>query len=707
MPNISRTAALAMFRVHIENGLTVAAGIGLTGLLAGWILGFDAAIAAATGAVCISISDQPDPLRLKPWILGWALVIAIAFTALTAFAQFWWPPYGLVALVIFTGLWTGLISAYGKRGLILSMTGVLTFVYAMGRHFPEAGDAVFYLELFAAGALFYALYSGIAALLLDDRVRRLLLGEAMRGFATYLRAKAVLYNPDMEGPAVFRGLIDAHAALIDRLQAARDAIFSRRNHVIQKKRIDSLIALLDAFETMLSSDADFELLKRSERRDLKWRIHDFILLIADEVERLTLALRSRHARVAPRLHKSEDHELVGTISDANREHPEEEAIDHAFFVTANKLVLAESHVAALAKTLDWETPPSTLSSELDLNLFQQSGPRGLAVLAQQFDLDKPALRFAIRLSLAMLTGTLITLAFPRFAHANWILLTIALIMRANFSITRRRRWDRITGTLIGCAVAVVLIALAPPALLLTAIVLAIGLSHAYAGVRYRITAVGASISSLLLLHFSQPMVHPQFLERVADTLIGAGLSYVFSFLLPHWERNDLPRLIKALLAADRNFAEAALRRVHARQPYRLARKKTLDAVALLSQTIRRLADEPNTNRRTLASLNELLGANYAFASDLASMPILMKTRGTELHPDRADAQISATRAAVTELLAKGPGTESAASAVAQDSQENFAMIVLARRLAHIELSARKVARLAARPVIAHENEHAH
>jgi hypothetical protein len=162
-----------------------------------------------------------------------------------------------------------------------------------------------------------------------------------------------------------------------------------------------------------------------------------------------------------------------------------------------------------------------------------------------------------------------------------------------------------------------------------------------------------------------------------------------------------------LLAADRNFAEAALRRVHARQTYRLARKKTLDAVALLSQTIRRLADEPNTNRRTLASLNELLGANYAFASDLASMPILMKTRGAELHPDRADAQISATRATVTTLLANGPGMDGAASPDAQDSQENFAMTVLARRLAHIELSARKVARLAARPVIADEGEHAH
>ena len=238
------------------------------------------------------------------------------------------------------------------------------------------------------------------------------------------------------------------------------------------------------------------------------------------------------------------------------------------------------------------------------------------------------MRFGIRLSLAMTAGLVLTLIFPRFAHANWVLLTIALIMRANFSITRRRRWDRITGTLIGCAVAVMLIAVAPPALLLAVIVLAIGLSHAYAGVQYRITAVGASISSLLLLHFSAPLVHPQFFERVVDTLIGAGLSYAFGFLLPNWERNDLPRLVKELLAADGIYADAALRRVHLRQPYRLARKRTLDAVAQLSGAIRRLADEPKTNRRTLATLNELLGANYALASDLASMPVLMKVRGS-------------------------------------------------------------------------------
>jgi uncharacterized membrane protein YccC len=708
MANIPRAAALALFRIHIENGLSVAAGVGLTGLLAGLALGFDAAVMAAAGALCVSISDQPDPLHLKPWILGWALTIAVGFTGLTAFAQVWGEPYAPVAVVAFTGLFTGLISAYGKRGLTLSMTGVLTLVYAMGRRFETFGDAFFYLDIFAAGALVYALYAWGFAIAFDDRARRLLLAEAMRGFATYLRAKAALYNPDMEGPSAFRALIDAHAALIERLQSARDAIFSRRRHALQKKRVDSLIALLDAFETMLSSDADFELLRRSQRRELRWRINAFILTVADEVENLTLALRHRRTEVAIRGRGDDETALLTAVEDANRDAAETEALDHAYYVTANKLALASGHVTALARTLDQDTPPSPLSAELDFAPFQQRVPRGLGLLAQQFDFDRPALRFGIRLSLAMLTGLALTLVFPRFAHANWVLLTIALIMRANYSVTSQRRLDRITGTLIGCAAAVALIATLPPALLLAAIVLAIGLSHAYAGVRYRITAAAASISSLVLLHFSDPSVHPQFFERVVDTLIGAGLSYVFSFLLPSWERNDLPRLVNALLAADSAFAEAALRRVHPRQPYRLARKRILDAVAQLSGVIRRMAREPNANRRTLATLNELLGANYALASDLASMPVLVKVRGAELDGARADADIAAARNRVLALLAnRTPATSPAAARESLSGlKENFAMTVLARRLAHIEHTAARVARLAARPLGNHEDDDA-
>jgi uncharacterized membrane protein YccC len=278
-------------------------------------------------------------------------------------------------------------------------------------------------------------------------------------------------------------------------------------------------------------------------------------------------------------------------------------------------------------------------------------------------------------------------------------------MRANYSITRRRRWDRISGTLIGCALAVFFINTLPAPLLLVAIVLAVGTSHAYGTVKYRVTAIGASISSLLLLHFVDPLVHPQFFERIVDTLIGGGLSWAFGYLLPSWEREDLPKTVQGLLKADAAYAAAALTRHHVMPRYRLARKKALDAVAQLSGAIRRLADEPNANRRALASLGELLGAHYLLASDLSSMPVLVKLRARELDADQADAAINAVRARVVQLLDPSAPSrgEDDISHVPRDSlsgmQGSMAMEVLARRLDHIEHAARKVAHLAARPVI--------
>jgi uncharacterized membrane protein YccC len=695
-----RNLALAVFRVHIENGLSVALGVGLTGLAVGWGGGFTAAVAAATGAVAVSISDQPDPLRQKPWILGFALAIVIFFTALASFARFY--PFTFLAATAFTGLFTGLISAYGKRALTLSMTAILAFVFAMGQHLATPAEAASHLAITALGATLYACYAGIFAWIFDDRGRRLLLAEAMRAFATYLRAKAVLYNPDAEGTAPFHVLIDAYAALVDRLQTARDALFARRSHPVQLKRIDTLIALLDAFETMLSSDADFELLRRSSRRDLKWRINALITHIAEQVDGLTLVLRSRHAQVAIGSHAAECDSLIAAVREINETSPENPASDHAFAVTAAKLKLAASHIALLALALDRNTPPSRLAVELDLTPFRAPVPHGFSILLRQFDFKAPALRYAIRLMLAMTAGLGLTLVFPRFAHANWILLTIALIMRASYSVTTRRRWDRVTGTLIGCAIAVALIYTLPPTLLLTAIVIAVGVSHAYGAVKYRVTAVAASVSSLVLLHFSAPLDHPQFFERIGDTLIGAGLSWGFSFLLPYWEKSDLPRIVRGLLAADTAFADVALRLAPSRQAYRLARKKAVDAVAQLSGAIRRLADEPNIHRRALAALTELLGANYLLASHLVSMPVLMQLRGNDLAPEAAD-EIEAARSKVLALLSPDANSGAAIATppheALADMPVNTAMTVLARRLAHIEHAAEKVARLAARPIL--------
>ncbi|HEY5347027.1 MAG TPA: FUSC family membrane protein, partial [Rhizomicrobium sp.] len=580
--------------------------------------------------------------------------------------------------------------------------GMLAFVFAMAARFGDTTEVWNHLLLFSGGALAYAGYALAMAYIFDDRVRRLLLAEAMRAFVVYLRAKAALYDSARDTDAAFRTLIDAHAALVERLQDARNALYARRQSPRQLRRIDTLIALLDSFEIVLSSDADIETLQRSAHHHLMRRLSALTSAIADEVEELTLALRAAKAQTRKRDHAPLRAAIAAEVErlDAAGKDDAEAQIVAAFRSTADKLSHADMHVARLAAALDKDTPPSTIAQELDLAAFRQRTPLIWDHLTRQFSLGSPALRYAIRLSLAMAAGLLLTQALPGLVHGNWVLLTIALIMRANYSVTRQRRWDRITGTLQGCVLAVIFVDTLPQGVLLAAIVLGIGVSHAYGAVQYRVTAVSASITALLLLHFETPIASHLVFTRITDTLIGAGLSYVFSFLLPSWERKDLPRIVRALLAADAAYAREALAREFVRHNYRLARKRALDMVGALAGAARRLADEPGANRNELAALGKLLGANYLLASDLSSMPILMRLRGKELEPVESDALIGAARETVIALLSP------AAADIDEDKthlpREGFSGLelhtgigVLTRRLVHIEHAARKVARLAA------------
>ena len=86
----------------------------------------------------------------------------------------------------------------------------------------------------------------------------------------------------------------------------------------------------------------------------------------------------------------------------------------------------------------------------------------------------------------------------------------------------------------------------------------------------------------------------------------------------------------------------------------------------------------------LAALGELLAANYLLASDLSSMPVLVKLRAKELDPPGAEAAIAAARARVVGVLKPDGGAEE----LQVDDQRpglgamqgSEAMEVLARRL---------------------------
>jgi uncharacterized membrane protein YccC len=698
---LPRRLGLALFRLHIENGLAVALGMFAVGAGFYLIAGLSVTVLAYTGALCASIVDQPSRFSIKPPIFGSTIIATSLISFLAALTGGHALPLGiLIASLSFAA---ALISAYGRRALGIGIAGILALVIGLTGEKETTTAALANTVVFAEGGVAYALFALFMAALLDDRNRRIVLGEALRAFANYLEAKAAAFDPEETHKPALRALIEAHGVLTDSLQVARDMVYAGRITPRRRRHIDALTALVDCFEQILSSDADLEILRRAAHRHLLRRMRALITDIGYDIEALVIALAISRKDTHPPEHR--DHldamaNEIARISSGPPAGPDEEIARAAFQSTYTKLMRAIAQLQRLHMAICAPKSPSE-HSNLNFVAFMQQETTSPRVLLAQFHLRSPTMRYAIRLTLAMTAGYAITLLFPNYVHGGWILLTTGLIMRANYSITRQRRNDRLAGTLLGCIVAAALIYFLPGIWPLFGVIFGVGLSHAFGAVNYRITALGASISALLLLHFMYPSVHPLFFERILDTLIGAALASAFSFLLPSWERRNIPRLVDNLIEKDRAFAGQALMRAPSEQDYRMSRRNALDAVSALSAATRRLLDEPNADRRMLAAINALLSANYLFASDLASVRTALLARASEFDPVEADGVLSAAREIVIntlseEVTSRAKRPDRLRRRGWSDLPDTAALPFLRRRLLHIERAARNVSVLAAR-----------
>lgn len=677
-------AARAIFRHHIENGLAVTLSLGAVALGAGVTLGTQAAVIAGIGAMCVSLVDQPAPLPTKIRMLLAALAGSAAATLCAGLASR--APYLMAMVIAVTSVALALATAFGRPALTLGIAGVLALVIGLALPAATPRDAFARTGLFVLGGGAYAVIALALSAATLVRTRRTALNEALIAFAAFMRARASLYEGGAGARRPLDAVIECHGVLMEQMQSARELIFRGGS---DRRWVGAMIALIDAYETALASDADWEGLRATVPVALLAPVAALTRLLADDVDRIALSLVSPLAALPPCEHAAE----ISALADiAHADHAHAAALR----ATRAKLERTLQCISLLAGAVSRGRRPVGVPPGVDVAAFLQPAPQFGATVRAHLRGNSPVMRYAVRLTFAMLTGYAVTRALPRYVHGGWVLLTIALIMRSSYAVTRQRRNDRLLGTLAGCAFAAILIPLLPTGGIVASIVLAAGVAHAHANVNYRVTSFSASVMALMLLHFLEP-ASGFVAQRIIDTLIGGAISAGFARVLPSWEWRDVPRLLGTLLAADHRFAAAALAYQPAEQTYRLARKAALDAFTALATTTRRLASEPKRHAEDFAALNHLLAANYLFASDLASIQGLLRARRDLIGPLDARAQLDAARPRVLAALE----TSDAASARAPvDEDGRFAVpsaaAALQRRLAHAVESAARLGAAARR-----------
>src|SRR5690606_22057116 len=137
--------------------------------------------------------------------------------------------------------------------------------------------------------------------------------------------------------------------------------------------------------------------------------------------------------------------------------------------------------------------------------------------------------------------------------------------------------------------------------------------------RYLVTAVAATVLGLVQAHMLNAGGSTAFalFERVADTLIGTGIAWAFAYVLPSWERTQLPALVARTLAAQASHARVALGLGQLKAvdtapglAWRLARREAYDSPSALVQATQRSLSEPRAVRPPLAPLEHLQARCY-------------------------------------------------------------------------------------------------
>lgn len=651
---------------YFFGGLRQAVGVLLPALiLIGALQWYATGMIAAVGAACVAVLDQPGGPRrygtngmLAALLLG-SLTVAASGLASGHPVMVWL----VVPLLCFL---FSMFTVFGKQGGLLGFACLLIMTLTMRTPLSTA-DVLQHTAYSFLGGVFYLAYSALAHRLMWHREEQQVLSAALFATADYMAARARFYDVDLDLEESYRRLIRSQAVMTEAHQGARDMVLRElprgkpgRSDRLRQSSLDIFTDMVALLDTMVATHTDYATLRRTlPDSDILLFVRDALNKLSANVAQIALGVaRNRHTRarnsVKAELRALEYEMELARAGGLETSQPE----IYALLVQIQRRMrnmarLVERLAGHSEHSVDRDAPTVDRRLDKSLNRFLSRQKWRLGMLTSNLRRDSPHFRYALRVAIAALLAMtaaaglgslpLVRDVAPGMAaHGYWIILTIIVIMKPGFALTRQRNGWRLVGTLIGCAAALGLFTLThSPATLLTILVLCSILGYSLVQVNYMLSAVFNTMFVLLVFHFLVPGSNAVVGERLIDTVIGSALALSCSYILPSWERNVMTPLAQALRRANLRFLNTGLayaraariaratgsdtdeRTRQAEISWRVARKNVHIAFGNFASAFYRMMDEPVRRQHNVPELNNLLIQHHALASQISAViPVL-------------------------------------------------------------------------------------
>ncbi|MCC6390944.1 MAG: FUSC family protein [Bryobacterales bacterium] len=240
----------------------------------------------------------------------------------------------------------------------------------------------------------------------------------------------------------------------------------------------------------------------------------------------------------------------------------------------------------------------------------------VATLRANLSLKSAASRHAVRLAVCVAAGTALGRGIE-LDRSYWVPMTIAIVLKPDFTATFSRGLLRLVGTFVGLVVATGLFHLAPSTAWVQVMLIAalMFLLRSVGAANYGIFVTGVTAFVVLLIAMTGVSPGEVMAARAWNTAVGGVVAVLAYWLWPTWERTQVREMMAKMLDSYREYFRLV------RESYvkpRAGFRHELDRARLagrlarsnMEASLERLSAEPGTRVKTMASLNAMMASSH-------------------------------------------------------------------------------------------------
>lgn len=594
------------------------------------------AIQVTLGVILASFSDTSGSLRLKikGMFLGILLVLLVTFIMFLIRTDT--PVWMFLTLLGVLMFGISYLSVYGFRASLISFSGLFAIGMSMSRIADSDLSITTRLILIGIGGVWYVVLVLIRQLLFPKSATEYFLSETLEFTADYLEIRAKLINPISDRKKLIKDLLDKQNQLTEHHETLRELLLNRRlgsgkSHY-QARRLLVLRQAVDMLELAMANPVNYgktDKVFENNPGELE-NFQEVMYAMSERLKHLAknisnpnkIETDSRVFDAVSTIKKDVEH-LISNLEKSNK--ADILALKNYWKYQNNQFERIRKIESLIYNRNRLEV--ETARNE-DRSSFLTKQDYNLEILKDNFNIGSSIFRHSLRIAVVGISGYSLGLYLNLF-NPYWILMTIIIIMRPNYGLTKERFKDRTIGTIIGAGLAFTIMALVHNTTVYAALaILAYTTGLSMVQRNYKAAAAFITMHVLFLYAMLHPEVFTVIQYRVLDTLIGAGLAFLGSWILwPYWEIKSIDKTLKAAIKADREYlieiGKYYNKKGEVTQQYKLSRKTAFLALSDLNSSFQRMTQEPRAQHKSLNEVFQIVMLMHSFLASLASLGTYM------------------------------------------------------------------------------------